>query len=63
MKPLHPAVKWSLAIIISVILFAPVVRNMATEDPMVKQSREASEQIDKFLAEMDKKDSAQTNNR
>ena len=63
MKPLHPAVKQSLAIIVSVILFAPVVRNMTTEDPMVEQSREAREKTDKFWAEMDKKDSAQTNNR
>lgn len=59
MKPLHPAVKYSLVGIISVILFAPVVKNFTKEDPMVKQSREASERIDKFLAETDKKDSAQ----
>jgi hypothetical protein len=49
MKPLHPAIKYSLTGIISVILFAPVIRNMTTEDPMVKQSREASEQAKKFM--------------
>jgi|GEM_PF-2363013 len=63
MKPLSPLVKYSLVGIISIILFAPVVKNMTTEDPMTKQSREAAAEARRFLEETRKSDREQNNNR
>ena len=57
MKPLHPVIKYSLVGIISVILFAPVVKNSTTDAG--KEAKDAAAQAKRFMEETRKSDSEQ----
>ena len=61
MKPLHPVIKYSLVGIISVILFAPVVKNLTIDAG--KEAKDAAAQARRFMEETRKSDSEQNNNR
>jgi hypothetical protein len=61
MKPLHPAVKWPLAVFLAAIVLAPGLKAFQ-EDPADRKTREFGEQMDKFTADMEK-ERARTNNR
>ena len=63
MKPLHPAVKWPLAIIISAIVLVPPTIKAFGEDPETTRIKEYGAQADRYIEEMRKRDSAQNNNR
>ena len=61
MKPLHPAVKWLLAIIISAILFAPVMKNLTTDAG--QEAKDAAAQARRFMEETKERERTQNNNR
>ena len=52
MKPLHPAVKWSLAVIISGIVLIPPTIKAFGEDPETARIKEYGAQADRQIEEM-----------
>ena len=63
MKPLHPVIKYSLAIGISGIVLLPGFIKVVREDPSVTRMKEYGEQNRKFMEELDKRGNARNNNR
>jgi len=63
MKPLNPAIKYSLAIIISAIVVVPPFLGAVTDDPGTAQSKEFAEQNRRYMEGVRKRESAQNNNR
>jgi hypothetical protein len=63
MKPLHPAIKYPLAIIISAIVVIPPFLKAVTDDPGTAQSKEFAEQNKRYMEGVRQRKSAQNNNR
>ena len=63
MKPLHPAVKWPLAIIISGIVLIPSTIKAFGEDPETARIKEYGAQADRIRKEIREKYNTQNNNR
>ena len=63
MKPLHPVIKYSLAIGISAIVVGPGFIKVVTEDPSVTRMKQYGEQSRKFTEELNKREAARNNNR
>jgi len=63
MKPLHPAVKWPLAIIISGIVLIPPTIKAFGEDPETARIKEYGAQADRIRKEIREKYNTQNNNR
>ena len=63
MKPLHPAVKWPLAIIISAVVTIPPALKFFREDPEVTRIKDYGAQANRYMEAARKRDSAQNNNR